>query len=317
MKQQVDAFLGFLAAERGLAANTLAAYNNDLNQLSEYLVSRAAFSADGATAGDALQENPAAPPQIDRDSVMGFFLHLREKGYTPSTIARKTAAIKSFFHFLASRGIIPEDPTASIDSPRISKALPRAASVEEIDELLEAPTRSSTPEALRDKAMFELLYATGMRVTELVSLNLGDVDVEQRAVRCSGRAGSKGPRQRVIPIHATAVRALSDYLERARPFLMRNPEERALFLNHRGDRLTRQGFWLLLKDWAKEAGIGAEITPHTLRHSFAMHMIRNGVDLRAVQQLLGHAHISTTQIYTYPSDEGLKRLYETAHPRAK
>jgi integrase/recombinase XerD len=314
MKQHVDAFLGFLASERGLAANTLAAYNNDLNQFSVFLSSRVAPQEASGLNG---QDGAAASGELNRDAVMGFFLHLREKGYTPSTIARKTAAIKSFFHYLASKGAVAEDPTVSIDSPRINKSLPRAASLEEIDELLEAPVRATTPEAVRDKAMFELLYATGMRVTELVSLNTGDVDVKQGVARCAGRTGGKGARQRVIPVHSTAVRAVEAYLDRARPLLLRHSDEHALFLNHRGDRLTRQGFWLILKDWAREAGISAEITPHTLRHSFAMHMLRNGVDLRAVQQLLGHAHISTTQIYTYPSEDGLKRLYETAHPRAK
>jgi integrase/recombinase XerD len=311
MKHQVDAFLNFLASERGLAANTLAAYHNDLNQFADYLASRdGSYCSDGRAA-----ESHAATP--DREGVMAFFLHLREKGYTPSTIARKTAAIKSFFHFLASKGFVSEDPTASIDSPRISKSLPRAASVEEIDELLEAPAAATSPEALRDKAMFELLYATGMRVTELVSLNLGDMDLTRGVVNCTGRATSRSQRQRALPVHATAVRALTSYLDTARPALVRDPDEEALFLNHRGDRLTRQGFWLILKQWAKEAGIESAITPHTLRHSFAMHMLRNGVDLRAVQQLLGHAHISTTQIYTYPGEDGLKQLYETAHPRAK
>jgi integrase/recombinase XerD len=311
MKHQVDAFLSFLASERGLAANTLAAYNNDLNQFSEYLASRA--SADGAAVAGA----NGAGDGSGRDDVMAFFLHLREKGYTPSTIARKTAAIKSFFHYLASKGYVSEDPTASIDSPRISKSLPRAASVEEIDELLEAPTRVSSPEALRDKAMFELLYATGMRVTELVSLNLCDVDLQGGVVNCAGRTGGKGQRQRALPVHATAIKALTGYLDSGRPVLARDPDEMALFLNHRGDRLTRQGFWLILKQWAREAGIESAITPHTLRHSSAMHMLRNGVDLRAVQQLLGHAHISTTQVYTYPGEDGLKKMYETAHPRAK
>ncbi len=311
MKHQVDAFLAFLASERGLAANTLAAYHNDLNQFAEYLTSRPA--ADGISSVPSAG-NGHAP---SRDAVMAFFLHLREKGYTPSTIARKTAAIKSFFHFLSSKGFVAEDPTASIDSPRISKSLPRAASVEEIDELLEAPAADGSPEALRDKAMFELLYATGMRVTELVSLNVVDLDLVRGVVSCTGRIGGKGNRQRTLPVHATALRALNGYLETARPVLARDPDEEALFLNHRGDRLTRQGFWLILKQWAKQAGIESAMTPHTLRHSFAMHMLRNGVDLRAVQELLGHAHISTTQIYTYPGEDGLKRLYETAHPRAK
>jgi len=317
MKEQVNAFLGYLAAERGLAANTLAAYNNDLNQFAEYL---ATWRSEGGVARMAVGDHHEVDTplsEMGRDSVMGFFLYLRDKGYTPSTIARKTAAIKSFFHFLASKGFIPEDPTASIDSPRIAKSLPRAASLEEIDALLDAPTRSTSPEAVRDKAMFELLYATGMRVTELVSLNLGDVDLAGGSVRCSGRSAGKGARQRIIPIHATAIKAVRNYLEGARPVLLRDGEEEALFLNHRGERLTRQGFWLILKQWARESGVATQITPHTLRHSFALHMLRNGVDLRAVQQLLGHAHISTTQIYTYPSEDGLKRLYETAHPRAR
>jgi len=313
MKQQVNAFLGYLAAERGLAANTLAAYNNDLSQFSDYLASRNQVGIGVAGTATHSQDGQVALSDMGRDAVMGFFLHLREKGYTPSTIARKTAAIKSFFHFLAFKGFVSEDPTASIDSPRIIKSLPRAASVEEIDELLNAPTRTASPEALRDKAMFELLYATGMRVTELVSLNLGDVDLAQGSVRCAG----KGTRLRVIPVHATAIKAVRGYLEKARPVLVRDGNETALFVNHRGDRLTRQGFWLILKLWAKEAGITTQITPHTLRHSFALHMLKNGVDLRAVQQLLGHAHLSTTQIYTYPSEDGLKRLYETSHPRAK
>ena len=317
MKQKVNAFLGYLAAERGLAANTLAAYNNDLNQFAEYLASRRAIYGSGSVTEDRFQGEGDTFSEMGRDSVMGFFLHLRDKGYTPSTIARKTAAIKSFFHFLASKGFISEDPTASIDSPRISKSLPRAASVEEIDALLEAPTRSSSPEAVRDKAMFELLYATGMRVTELVSLNVGDVDLQQGIVRCTGRSAGKGPRQRAIPIHATAARSVDNYLANARPVLVRDNDESALFLNHRGERLTRQGFWLILKQWARESGVTTQITPHTLRHSFALHMLKNGVDLRAVQQLLGHAHISTTQIYTYPGEDGLKRIYETAHPRAR
>lgn len=316
MKPQVDAFLSFLASERGLAANTLAAYQNDLNQFSQFLAARR--SVDGLTESAAGGSNGGAPDAHGaREGVMSFFLHLREKGYTPSTIARKTAAIKSFFHFLASKGYVPADPTASIDSPRITKSLPRAASVEEIDELLEAPAASGSPEGLRDKAMFELLYATGMRVTELVSLNVADVDLAGATVRCAGRGGGRGDRHRVIPVHTTAVKAVHAYLERARPVLARDGEGPALFLNHRGDRLTRQGFWLILKLWAKTAGVNSQITPHTLRHSFAMHMLRNGVDLRAVQQLLGHAHISTTQIYTHPGEDGLRRLYQTAHPRAK
>jgi len=179
--------------------------------------------------------------------------------------------------------------------------------------LLEQPAKLSTPEAKRDKAMLELLYASGMRVSELVSLNLGNVDTEGGSVRCFG----KGHKERVIPIAPRAALTLKEYLQEARPHLAHNDAERALFLNRRGERLTRQGFWQILKGYAKSAELGTEVTPHTLRHSFATHMLSGGADLRSVQELLGHANISTTQVYTHLTTEHIRRSYEKSHPRAK
>jgi len=191
--------------------------------------------------------------------------------------------------------------------------LPKPLSASEVEALLEEPNRLSSPEAKRDVAMIELLYACGMRVSELIAINTGDINLEAGFVRCFG----KGSKERIIPIHIRAAQALEGYLVEARPLLLRNREENALFLNRRGERLTRQGFWLILKTYAKAAGIKSAVTPHTLRHSFATHMLSGGADLRAVQELLGHANISSTQVYTYLTSEHVRQAYEKAHPRAK
>jgi integrase/recombinase XerD len=277
MRDQLDQFLAHLASERKLSANTTSAYRTDLEQFSDFVVER------GHTAWQSL----------NRDDVVAFLIFLKERRYATSTLARRTAAVKSFCDFLVRSNVIAVDPTADLDSPRVDRTPPQAISVIQVDELLELPLRSSGPEALRDKAMLELLYSTGMRVSELVALDLDDVNLEAECVRCSGRN-----KERQLPISPSTVTALEEYLDIARPQLARGSRQvdTALFLNHRGKRLTRQGFWLILKRYAKELGIH-DLTPHTLRHSFATHMLANGADLRSVQQLLGHASISTTQIY--------------------
>ena len=231
--------------------------------------------------------------RVGKEQILAYILFLKERKYATSTIARKIAAVKSFFHFLAARGVVDHDPTENLDSPRVNKYLPKAISVNDIQSLLEQPSKHTGPEAFRDQAMLGLLYATGMRVTELVSLDLDDVDMTGGVVKCAGK-GNKG---RIIPIRPEQKISLSAYLNHARPQLVGNNGETAVFVNHRGHRLTRQGFWLILKAYADEAGI-ADITPHTLRHSFAAHMLGEGENLRRVQELLGHASISTTQIYT-------------------
>ena len=200
-----------------------------------------------------------------------------------------------------------------VSSAKVGKSLPKPISISQVHRLLEQPTKLSTPEAKRDRAMLELLYATGMRVSELVSLNLADIDTEGGYVRCFG----KGHKERLIPIYRRAVLVLKEYLTEARPHLAHSSDEKALFLNRRGERLTRQGLWQILKGYAKSAELGTEITPHTLRHSFATHMLSGGADLRSVQELLGHANISTTQVYTHLTTEHIRRAYESSHPRAK
>jgi integrase/recombinase XerD len=285
MEEQVSSFLLHLAEKRGLSANTAAAYRTDLEQFIGFLRERG--TADWQAVG--------------HDDVLAFLLFLRERRYANSTVARRTAAVKSFYAYLTAQGFVPADPTERIDSPKVDRYLPKSLSPNQVDELLELPLRNPTPERLRDKAMIEMLYATGMRVSELVALNLRDVDMDEERVRCLGKAS----RERVLPLSGSAVTALEEYLDIARPQLSRSAAQKidALFLNHRGKRLTRQGFWLILKGYAEELGIH-DLTPHTLRHSFAAHMLSNGADIRAVQALLGHASISTTQIYTQVSQQG-------------
>jgi integrase/recombinase XerD len=251
------------------------------------------------------------PGRLTRDRVIHFVLFLRRREYAPTTIARKIAAVKSFCHFLEQEGILTEDPTSQIDAPRITKYLPRAASVSEVERLL-AQLDGDSGTALRDRAMLELLYATGMRVSELVALNRADVSLEQGVVVCRG----KGGKQRQLPFGEKAAQAMTRYIEAGRSQLLARQQQEALFLNHHGERLTRQGFWLIIKSYARQAGID-KITPHTLRHSFATHLLTNGADLRAVQELLGHSSIATTQVYTHVADSHLRQVYDDSHPRAR
>lgn len=301
MEQSVQHFLNYLTVEKGFSANTVLAYQNDLRQFSQFAQNNLSPSQE------------ASPQAVGQPLIMSYLGDLKERRYASSTVARKMASVKSYFAFLVNEGLLPANPAQSLNSPRVGKPLPRTLTVEEVDCLLEQPTKRSSPESRRDRAMLELLYATGMRVTELVSLNCSHINLEMGFVHCIG----KGSKERVIPMHAQAVNALKDYLETGRPLLLRNSEQTALFLNRRGERLTRQGFWLILKQYAKEANIATSVTPHTLRHSFATHMLRGGAPLRNVQELLGHANISTTQVYTQIANEHVRQVYEKAHPRAR
>jgi integrase/recombinase XerD len=302
MRQQLESFLQYLTVEKGHSDNTLVAYQNDLGQ----------FLA-------ALEAH--VPPlenwgQVTKDTIVDYLGQLREKSYASSTIARKIAAIKSFCHFMVAEGILAENPATTIDSPKVKKRLPRTLTSDDVDRLLAAPARELGPKALRDAALLELLYATGMRVTELVTLKLDDVNLVAGHVRV--RRG-KGGKERIIPIHDKAVTALQEYIERGRPSLVKVHEQaEALFLNHRGQRLTRQGTWLIIKEYAQAAGIQTQVTPHMLRHSFATHMLESQkASLADVQHFLGHANISTTQIYTQVTSEHKRRVYDEAHPRAR
>lgn len=296
----IDDFMSYLAAERHFSTNTISAYRNDISQFTAWLAGR---------------PDVTDWTDVSRSHVQDYLLHLKgssDRAYAPSTQARKTAAIKSFFHFLVGDGRVATDPTSDLESPRVQKYWPKAMSVQQVNLLLDEAARNRRPEGIRDRAMLEVLYATGVRVSELVSLNLHDIAIESRHVRCLG----KGRKERMVPLHDRAVESLSDYIDNARPALCRSQDEVALFLNHRGQRLTRQGFWLILKSYSTAAQIDG-ITPHTLRHSFATHMLNGGTDLRKVQEWLGHSSISTTQIYTHLNTERLHKAYEAAHPRAR
>ena len=297
MKQAIDSFLDYMTVERGVSTNTLAAYRNDLYQLVEYLRPDRGDSKVGGWR------------DVDGQVLSTYVLRLHDLGYSDATRARKVASAKSLFGFLTEEGLISRDPTEDLSSPRLGRSLPDTLTVEDVERLLEASAAASK----RDGAMLELLYASGMRVSELVSLDLEDVDLEQGSVRCFG----KGSKERVIPIHRKAAEAVRAYLEEARPALATKRSMRSLFLNRRGERLSRQGFWLVLKGYARRAGINGKLTPHTLRHSFATHLLQGGAPLRHVQELLGHASITTTQVYTHLTSEHVRAEYDSAHPRAR
>ncbi len=300
MQDQIDAYLEYLEVERSLSSNTVAAYRNDLGQFLNYLQTL----------------DPAHMPRgwgnVTRDHIIGYMLEMREREYADSTIARKIAAVKSFFDFELAQGQLRKDPTAELDSPKVEKHLPTTMTPEEVERLLTSPS-ANTPTGLRDRALLELLYATGLRVSEVVALDLDDLDLSAATVRCLG----KGKKERVLPIYAHALEVMKQYVLSGRPdFARPGDAEQPLFLNRRGQRLTRQGLWLIIKGYVEQAGIKASVTPHTLRHSFATHMLRGGAGLREVQQMLGHASISTTQVYTQVSREHLRAVYDEAHPRA-
>lgn len=286
-----DLFLDYLLLERGLAENTLRAYRRDLDDYLSFLTRTGL----GLEAGEAV-------PSYLRD--------LQARGCAPATRARRLSCLRRFYRFLASEGLVEADPTAAVPSPRRGLKLPQVLTVGEVDRLLSQP-RTSTSTGLRDRAMLELLYATGLRVSELVELKVADVNVTQGYVRCLG----KGRRERVVPFGSVAARYLRAYLTEVRPRLVgrRSPY---LFVNRRGRPLSRQALWKLIKRYARLAGIVKTISPHVLRHSFATHLLENGADLRTVQELLGHADISTTQIYTHVSAAHLREVYARAHPRA-
>ena len=300
MDARVAEFLTFLAVEKNASENTISAYRSDLAQFEKSVASQGV--------------DPNSSWEAITDQVLLTFVEeLRGRRYKAATVARKVAAVKSFFGVMAAEGILTCDPTEDLRSPQVGKALPRTLTAEEVDELLEQPARKSTPVAQRDKAMLEMAYATGMRVTELVSLDVAHVALESDPVTVRGIG--KGDQERALPLYPRVVDELRQYIFHVRPKMVRNRNEAALFVNRRGGRLTRQGFWLILKNYARDAGLDG-ITPHTLRHTYATHMLSGGMPLRNVQEALGHASISTTQIYTHLTDQQRREQYDKAHPRA-
>jgi integrase/recombinase XerD len=288
MENQLSSFLDFLSRERNYSENTIAAYRNDLNQFLDYLV----------------KDHPEIKSwiSITEENVNDYVDTMKKDSYASSSVARKVAAIKSFFHFLFARALISSDPTSQLNSPKVKKRLPRTLTAEDIERLLEAPSEKKSPKNLRDAALLHVLYATGMRVTEAVTLRVEDVDLGMNTLVCA----VNDEIGRELPFDDDTKNYLITYLENGRPHLLKNNQESALFLNHRGQQLTRQGLWLIIKAYAQKANLGAKVTPHTLRHSFAAHKIDGGSDLREVQHLLGHANISTTQVYSHIGEEEAK-----------
>ncbi|MEN8614796.1 site-specific tyrosine recombinase XerD [Dehalogenimonas sp. THU2] len=302
MKTDIDNFLNYLIVEKGFSANTKEAYHNDLCQLAEF--GNKCMKGRG---DQDLWDN------FNRQDMLAYLLDLKERNYAVTTVVRKLAAAKSFFGFMIEEKRVRQNPTDNIESPKVGKPLPDAITVTQVKMLIEQPTKAGGPESKRDRAMLELLYASGMRVSELIGLNVQDVDCDEGQVRCFG----KGSKERIVPIYPQAAKIVGEYVNEVRHRLLRDEAEHALFLNRRGERLTRQGLWQILKEYAKAAGLTVVVTPHTLRHSFATHMLNGGADLRSVQELLGHANISTTQIYTHLTSEHIRRAYDNAHPRAR
>jgi len=297
LKDQIKDFIHYLIVERGLSNNTIVSYERDLKSYQKHLneVQKVATFND-----------------VSRLHIIQFLKFLKESGKSSKTIARHTASIRNFHQFLLREKQADQDPSVLIESPQTERNLPKILSLQEVEKLLETPKLTS-PFGLRDKAMLELLYATGIRVTEMINLNLTDAHLTMGFIRCYG----KGNKERIVPIGKAATEAIMNYVENGRTKLMNKKEPtEALFINHHGKRITRQGFWKNLKKIALEANIKNELTPHTLRHSFATHLLENGADLRAVQEMLGHADISTTQIYTHVTKTRLKDVYNQFHPRA-
>ncbi|MGD6815673.1 site-specific tyrosine recombinase XerD [Metabacillus sp. 113a] len=296
MNDQLKDFIHYMVVERGLSQNTVVSYERDLKN---YLLFLKGQDLDNVN-------------KIARIHIIQFLKSLKESGKSSKTIARHVASLRAFHQFLLRERAADQDPSVHIESPQIERTLPKVLSLPEVEKLMDTPLMNS-PYGYRDRAMLELLYATGIRVSEMTELNLADVHLEMGFIRCFG----KGSKERIVPIGRTASSAIREYLEKGRVKLASRKETSdALFLNHHGKRITRQGFWKNLKKIALEAGIQKELTPHTLRHSFATHLLENGADLRAVQEMLGHADISTTQIYTHVTKSRLKDVYQQFHPRA-
>jgi integrase/recombinase XerD len=294
MEALVQKFVIFLERDKRLSLNTLQSYRRDIEQYFTYL-----------------QEiNLQNISNTNKTTVIAYLLYLQKKGRATSTISRNLASIRSFYQYIAKNKIIDQDPTSELVSPKVEKKLPQILSTEEVELLLEQP-QCVDLKGFRDKAMLELLYATGIRVSELIQLDTQDLSIEMAYIRCN-----KGNRERTIPIGSMAIAALKEYLVKSRPLLIQKIDEKALFVNINGGRLTRQGFWKIIKQYKNQAKIAKDITPHTLRHSFAAHLLENGADLRSIQEMLGHSDISSTQIYAHIAKNKIREVYKKTHPRA-
>ncbi len=290
----LNAFENYLRTVKKSSQNTISSYMRDVNQYCAFL----------------RESGKNSLYSVKKADVEKFLLHLRSEGKSAPTVSRALASVKCMYNFFVSQGTVSQNPAADISAEKVEKKLPQILSSKEVETLLVQPN-SLDIKGCRDKAMLELLYATGIRVTELIDLNISDVNLDTELIRCD----SKG-RERYIPLYPAAVKALASYLHTARGQIVFSPDEQALFVNMNGERMSRQGFWKVIKFYQIKAGIEKDITPHTLRHSFAAHLLENGADLRSIQEMLGHADISSTQIYTHIVKKQLKDVYNKSHPRA-
>ncbi len=293
MEKQFKLFLEFLQNDKKVSENTLQSYRRDIVYYTKYI-----------------ETNRLNYAKVEEEEIKGYLDYLKSIGKKPSTISRNLASIRSFYQFLVKNKKVKKDPTDGIQSPKIEKRVPSVLTSKEVELLLNQP-KDVDLKGTRDKAMLEFAYATGMRVTEIISLDVGDIDLEKGYVNCH-----VANKQRNIPLGTMSLKALKEYMEEARPILIKSEDEPALFVNINGQRLTRQGFWKIVKYYKEQAHIDKDITPHVLRHSFATHLIQNGADLKAIQTMLGHSDISSTQVYMQFQDESLKNVYKKAHPRA-
>ncbi len=293
-KELIDTFLDYLSVERGLSANTILAYRGDLNAYLDFMSSN----------------HIDAMSRIRRDDITGFMLNQKDRSIAVNSVARRLAAIRMFHRFLAREKILKSDPTNLIDSPRLWKKIPDTLTLNEVESLIAQPDIRDN-QGRRDKAILETLYATGMRVSEAVNLRLDNVNLDIGFLRCIG----KGNKERVIPLGKKAIASIKRYLELSRPEILKKKSSEYLFVSRIGKKLSRQSFWKLIKRYARQARIKKPIRPHILRHSFATHLLERGADLRAVQEMLGHSSISTTQIYTHINRDRLKSIHKQFHPR--
>lgn len=294
MKELLDEFINYLSVEKGLSKNTIASYRTDLLSFLNYLELKGFSSIE----------------KIKRDHITGYLLHLKDKGLSGNSVSRALVAIKMFYRFLAQENFIKDNVAGVLESPKLIRPLPNVLNLAEVEKLLSAPDIRDWM-GIRDKAALELMYATGMRVSEMVDLPTSTINLDMGFIKCRG----KGDKERIVPIGTHAKDSISRYMEKVRPSLLKSKSDNHLFLSRLGKRVSRQSFWKMIKKYAKKARIKKEITPHTLRHSFATHLLERGADLRVVQEMLGHSDIATTQIYTHINKERLKSIHKQFHPR--
>ena len=294
MTDYIAAYREYLAEEKQASANTLSSYIRDLTQFQSWLITN----------------NAADLRKVKKDTINEYLLHMNHSGKSPATVTRSTASIKSFYNYMVQIGAVKTNPAKAVVAMKVERKYPEILTNREVELFLEQP-KCVDEKGFRDHAMLELLYATGIRVSELIGLNVNDVNLSAGFIRCQ----SKG-KERIVPLYPAAVKALEDYVKDIRPRIVANEEEQALFVNMNGERMSRQGFWKIIKYYQEKAEIDKDITPHTLRHSFAAHLLENGADIHAIQEMLGHADISSTQVYSHLIKKQLKDVYNKAHPRA-